>query len=58
MKQILCFMENEAPMNNIEDLFPTTWRVLVDLDDDHNISFMAQLSFGTSESVASRILHM
>lgn len=58
MKQIPCFIEGNAPVNNIEDLFPATWRVLVDLDDDHNISFMAQLSFGTSESVVSPILHM
>lgn len=58
MKQIPCFIEGDAPVNNIEDLFPATWRVLVDLDDDHNISFMAQLSFGTSESVVSPILHM
>lgn len=58
MKQIPCFIEGDAPVNNIEDLFPATWRVLVDLDDDHNISFMAQLSFGTLESVISPILHM
>lgn len=58
MKQIPCFIEGETPVNNKEDFFLATWRVLVDLDDDHNISFMAQLSFGTSESVVSRILHM
>lgn len=58
MKQIPCFIKRDAPVNNIKDLFMATWRVLVDLDDDHNISFMAQLSFGTSESVVSPILHM
>ena len=45
-------------MNNIGDLFSTTRRISVDLDGDPNIFFMARLSFGTPESVASRILPM
>lgn len=40
MKQIPYFIERDALVNNIEDLFSATWRVLVDLDNDHNISFM------------------
>lgn len=55
LKQVPYFIKNEAPVNNIGDLFPTTRWVSVDLGDDPNISFVAQLPFGTLESVASRI---
>lgn len=42
-------------MNNIKDLFPATKQVSMDLGDDPNIFFMAQLSFGIPEFVASCI---
>ena len=55
LKQVPCFTESEAPMNNIGDFFPATRRVLANLGDDPSVSFVAQLLFGIPESVASRI---
>ena len=58
LKQVPCFTESEALVNNIGGLFPATRRVSVDLDNDPNIFFMARFPFGTLDFVASRILPM
>lgn len=58
MKQILFFMEREASVNNMGDLFPTTQQVSMDLDGDPNVFFMSWLPFGTPESIASHMLTM
>lgn len=52
MKQIPCFTKREAPVHNMEALFPTTQRVLVDLESNLNISF------DTPNTVISRNLLM
>ena len=43
LKQVPSFIESEALVNKIRDLFPTTRRVLVYLDNDPHISFVARL---------------
>lgn len=55
LKQVPCFTESEALVNNIGGLFPATRRVSVDLDNDPNIFFMARLPFGILDFVASLI---
>lgn len=58
LKQVSYFIESEAHVNNIGDHFLATQQVSMDLGDDPSISFMAQLSFGTLESIVSHIIPM
>lgn len=58
LKQVPCFTKSEAPVSNMEEFFPATKQVSVDLNGDPRISFATRLPISTPESVFSRIWPM
>ncbi|KAJ9709490.1 hypothetical protein PVL29_001122 [Vitis rotundifolia] len=58
LRQIPFFIKKETPIQNMGVLFPTIQRIPVEIDNDPNQSFTAQFSYGTPDSIISRIMPM
>ncbi|RVX10453.1 hypothetical protein CK203_016853 [Vitis vinifera] len=58
LKQVSCFTETEPLLINMVNFFPLTKQVLADLGGNPLVNVAAQLSYGTPESIVSRIQPM
>lgn len=58
MRQIPSFTERETLVRDMGVPFPTTQQILVEIDNDPSRSFMARLSYNTSNISLSRIMPM
>ena len=58
LKQVSCFTEVEPLLIDMVNFFPLTKRVSADLGSNPPINVAARLSYGTPESIVSRIQPM
>lgn len=58
MRQISSFTEIETPMHNMGVPFPATRLVPIEIENNQIQTFVAQLPFGTPDTIVSHILPM
>ena len=58
LKQVSCFIEVEPLFIDMVNFFPLTKRVSADLGGNPLVNVAARLSYGTLESIVSRIQPM
>lgn len=58
LSRIPSFIENKPPVHDIGVFFSTMQRILIEVDEDLNWSFMIQLPHDTLDTTIAHIMHM